>query len=85
LIPIVFHTLSNAVSVTTVTGVVGDGVVSQVGLLVVWVVVALIIWRYGIDLLASKSLPDGGLDFATFDDSRSVGKYYDADLGDEQA
>jgi membrane protease YdiL (CAAX protease family) len=32
LVPVVFHTLSSAVSVTTATGVVGDEVVSQIGL-----------------------------------------------------
>jgi membrane protease YdiL (CAAX protease family) len=85
LVPVVFHTLSNAVSVTTATGVVGDGVVSQVGLLVVvWVVVAILVWRYGTDRLASKPLPDGGLDFATFDDSRSSGTYRGDVLGDDQ-
>jgi membrane protease YdiL (CAAX protease family) len=74
MVPVVFHTLSNAVSVTTATGVVGDGVVSQVGLLiVVWVVVVILVWRYGTDRLASKPLPDGGLDFVTIDDSRSSG------------
>lgn len=38
---IVFHTLSNAVSVTTASGVIGDEVASQLALLVVWTVVAL--------------------------------------------
>jgi membrane protease YdiL (CAAX protease family) len=70
LVPVLFHTLSNAVSVTTATGVVGDGVVSQAGLLVViWVVVAVLVWRYGTDRLASKPLPDGGLDLVTRDGS----------------
>ena len=70
LVPVVFHTLSNDVSVTTATGVVGVGVVSQVGLLfVVWAVVAVLVWRYGTDRLASNPLPDGGLDFDTRDDS----------------
>ncbi|MFD1687069.1 CPBP family glutamic-type intramembrane protease [Halobellus litoreus] len=74
LVPVVFHTLSNAVSVTTATGVIGDEVVSQIGLLiVVWVVVAVLVWRYGTERLASKPLPDGGLDFATFDDSHDRG------------
>jgi hypothetical protein len=86
LVPVVFHTLSNAVSVTTATGVVGDGVSSQIGLLVVvWAVVAVLVWRYGTDRLASKPLPDGGLDFAAFDDSRSPGKPRGDVLGDEQA
>jgi hypothetical protein len=86
LVPVVFHTLSNAVSVTTATGVVGDGVVSQVGLLVVvWAVVAVLVWRYGTDRLASKPLPDGGLDFAAFDESRDSGTYRGGDLGDDQA
>ncbi|MEF8791796.1 MAG: type II CAAX endopeptidase family protein [Haloarculaceae archaeon] len=85
LVPVVFHTLSNAVSVTTATGVVGDGVVSQVGLLiVVWVVVAVLVWRYGTDRLASKPLPDGGLDFLTLDDSRRPGTPRSEVLGDEQ-
>ena len=74
LVPVVFHTLSNAVSATTATGVIGDEVVSQIGLLiVVWVVVAVLVWRYGTERLASKPLPDGGLDFATFDDSHDRG------------
>jgi membrane protease YdiL (CAAX protease family) len=86
LVPVVFHTLSNAVSVTTAIGVVGDGVVSQVGLLVVvWAVVAVLVWRYGTDRLASKPLPDGGLDFAAFDESRSSGTYRGDVLGDDQA
>jgi lysylphosphatidylglycerol synthetase-like protein (DUF2156 family) len=86
LIPVVFHTLSNAVSVTTATGVVGDGVVSQVGLLVVvWAVVAVLVWRYGTDRLASKPLPDGGLDFAAFDEPRDSGTYRGDVLGDDQA
>jgi membrane protease YdiL (CAAX protease family) len=86
LVPVVFHTLSNAVSVTTATGVVGGGVVPQVGLLVVvWVVVVIIAWRYGTDRLASNPLPDGGLDFATIDDSRSSGTYRGDALGDDQA
>jgi membrane protease YdiL (CAAX protease family) len=86
LVPVVFHTLSNAVSVTTATGVVGDGVVSQVGLLVVvCVVVAVLVWRYGTDRLASKPLPDGGLDFATLDDSKSPRIPRGDGLGDDQA
>jgi membrane protease YdiL (CAAX protease family) len=85
LVPVVFHTLSNAVSVTTATGVVGDGVVSQVGLLVVvWVVVAVLVSRYGTDRLASKPLPDGGLDSLPLDDSRRPGNPRGDVLGDEQ-
>ncbi|MDT3437685.1 type II CAAX endopeptidase family protein [Haloarcula sp. 1CSR25-25] len=73
LIPVGFHTLSNAVSVTTATGVVGDEVVSQVGLLVaVWAVVAILVWQYGTERLASKPLPDGGLDFVAPDESRGL-------------
>ncbi len=86
LVPVVFHTLSNAVSVTTATGIVGDGVVSQVGLLVVvWAVVTVLVWRYGTERLASKPLPDGGLDFATFDDSRSSGTHRGDVFGDDRA
>jgi len=86
LVPVVFHTLSNAVSVTTATGVIGDEVVSQVDfLVVVWVVVAVLVWRYGTERLASKPLPDGGLDLATLDDSRTSGISRDDVLGDEQA
>jgi membrane protease YdiL (CAAX protease family) len=86
LVPVVFHTLSNAVSVTTATGVVGDAVVPQVGLLVVvWTAVAVLVRRYGTDRLAPKPLPDGGLDFAAFDESRSSGTYRGDVLGDEQA
>jgi len=85
LVPVVFHTLSNAVSVTTATGVVGDGVVSQVGLLVVvWAVVAVLVWRYGTDRLASEPLPDGGLDLLTPDDSRRPGNPRGDVLGDER-
>jgi hypothetical protein len=66
--------------------VVGDGVVSQVGLLVVvWAVVAVLVWRYGTDRLASKPLPDGGLDFAAFDEPRDSGTYRGDVLGDDQA
>jgi membrane protease YdiL (CAAX protease family) len=86
LVPVVFHTLSNAVSVTTATGVVGDEVTSQVGLLVVvWAVVVTLVWRYGTDRLASKPLPDGGLDFVTLDDSERPGRPRGDVLGDEQA
>ena len=85
LVPVVFHTLSNAVSVTTATGVVGDGFTSQVGLLVVvWAVVVILVWRYGTDRLASKPLPEGGLDFVTVDDSSRPGKSRDDVFGDEQ-
>jgi membrane protease YdiL (CAAX protease family) len=78
LIPVVFHTLSNAVSVTTASGVVGDGVAPQVVLLVVvWVSVALLVWRYGSDRLSPNPLPDGRLDFATPAATRDV-----ADAGD---
>lgn len=66
LVPVVFHTLSNTVSVTTAGGVVGDDVASQVALLiVVWTLVAILVWRYGTDRLSSNPLPDGGLDFTT--------------------
>ena len=73
IVPVVFHTLSNAVSVTTATGVVGDEVISQTVLLVVvWVIVAILVWRYGTERLASKPLPDGGLDFVSPDESRRL-------------
>jgi membrane protease YdiL (CAAX protease family) len=63
LVPVVFHTLSNAVSVTTASGVLGDEVRSQVPLLaVVWMGVAILIWRYGTDHLSNQPHPDGGLD-----------------------
>lgn len=66
LVAIVFHTLSNAVSVTTAGGVIGDEVASQVALLaVVWTVVAVLVWRYDTDRLSPNPLPDGGLDLAT--------------------
>jgi membrane protease YdiL (CAAX protease family) len=62
LVAIVFHTLSNAVSVTTAGGVIGDEVASQLALLVVvWTVVALLVWRYDTDRLSPNPLPDGGL------------------------
>jgi hypothetical protein len=65
LVAVVFHTLSNAVSVTTAGGVIGDEVASQVALLaVVWTVVALVVWRYDIDRLSRNPLPEGGLDLA---------------------
>ena len=65
LVPVVFHTLSNAVSVTTASGVVGDGIGSQVALLaVVWAVVAVLVWRYGAERLSNRPLPDGGLDLS---------------------
>jgi membrane protease YdiL (CAAX protease family) len=84
LVPVVFHTLSNAVSVTTATGVVGDGVVSQVGLLVVvWVVVAVLVWRSGTDRLASEPLPDGGLSFVEREDSGSREAPRSDSIGDE--
>lgn len=86
LVPVVFHTLSNAVSVTTATGAVGDEVLSQTGLLVVvWVVVTVLVWRYGTERLASKPLPDGGLDFVTLENSELSGTSRDDVLGDEQA
>ncbi|MFC7175000.1 type II CAAX prenyl endopeptidase Rce1 family protein [Haloplanus litoreus] len=73
LVPVVFHTLSNAVSVTTATGVVGNDIVSQIGLLiVVWLVVAVLVWQYGTERLASKPFPDGGLDFVSLDESREL-------------
>jgi len=63
LVAIVFHTLSNAVSVTTAGGVIGDEVASQVALLaVVWTAVVLIVWRYDTDRLSPNPLPNGGLD-----------------------
>ncbi len=66
LVAIVFHTLSNAVSVTTAGGVIGDEVASQIALLaVVWTVVAILVWRYDTDRLSPNPLPDGGLDLAT--------------------
>lgn len=65
LVAIVFHTLSNAVSVTTAGGVIGDRVASQLALLVVvWAVVAILVWRYDTDRLSPNPLPDGGLDLA---------------------
>jgi membrane protease YdiL (CAAX protease family) len=65
LVAVVFHTLSNAVSVTTAGGVIGDEVASQVALLaVVWTVVAVLVWRYDTDRLSPNPLPDGGLDFS---------------------
>ncbi|MFC5369054.1 CPBP family intramembrane glutamic endopeptidase [Salinirubrum litoreum] len=65
LVAVVFHTLSNAVSVTTAGGVVGSEVASQVALLgVVWAVVALLVWRYGTERLSVNPLPDGGLDLS---------------------
>jgi len=86
LVPVVFHTLSNAVSVTTATGAVGDEVLSQTGILVVvWVVVTVLVWRYGTERLASKPLPDGGLDFVTLENSKLSGTSRDDVLGDEQA
>ena len=64
LVPVVFHTLSNAVSVSTATVVVGDGVGSLVAVLVVvWTVAGLLVWRYGPARLSDGPLPDGGLDF----------------------
>ena len=64
LIVVVFHTLSNAVSVTTAGGVIGDEVTSQVALLViVWTTAALLVWRYGAERLSPAPLPNGGLDF----------------------
>ena len=63
LVAVVFHTLSNAVSVTTAGGVIGDEVASQVALLaVVWTAVVLIVWRYDTDRLSPNPLPNGGLD-----------------------
>jgi len=71
LVPVVFHTLSNAVSVTTAGGFVGDEVASVVALLVVvWVVVLGLVWRYDTTRLSSQSLPDGGLDFTTTEASQ---------------
>lgn len=73
IVPVVVHTLSNAVSVTAATGVVGGEVVSQIVLLVVvWVIVAILVWRYGTERLASKPLPDGGLDFVSPTESRGL-------------
>ncbi|MFC7096391.1 type II CAAX endopeptidase family protein [Halobaculum marinum] len=86
LLPVVFHTLSNAVSVTTATGVVGDEFVSQIGLLiVVWAVVAILVWQYGTDRLSSKPLPTGGLEFASLgESSRSEIRFEDVP-GEERA
>jgi membrane protease YdiL (CAAX protease family) len=65
LVPVVFHTLSNAVSVTTAGGVIGDEIASQVALLVVvWAVAGTLAWRYDTERLSPKPLPDGGLDFS---------------------
>ncbi|MDS0301011.1 CPBP family intramembrane metalloprotease [Halogeometricum sp. S1BR25-6] len=66
LVAVVFHTLSNAVSVTTAGGVIGGEVASQVALLaVVWTVVAILVWRYDTDRLSPNPLPEGGLDYTT--------------------
>jgi membrane protease YdiL (CAAX protease family) len=66
LVPVVFHTLSNAVSVTTAGGFVGDEIASVVALLVVvWAVVLVLVWRYDTTRLSAQPLPDGGLDFTT--------------------
>ena len=63
LVAVVFHTLSNVVSVTTAGGVIGDEVASQVALLaVVWTAVVLLVWRYDTDRLSPNPLPNGGLD-----------------------
>ncbi|RLM53549.1 CPBP family intramembrane metalloprotease [Halobellus sp. Atlit-31R] len=86
LVPVVFHTLSNTVSVTTASGVVGDEVVSQIGLLIaVWGVVAILVHRYGTDRLAPKPLPDGGLDLVTADDPKPTETPRSDALGDERA
>jgi membrane protease YdiL (CAAX protease family) len=79
LVPVVFHTLSNAVSVTTARGRLAGRPAGRLGGLAVFV------WRYETDRLASKPLPDGGLDFAAFDESRSSGTYRSDALGNEQA
>ncbi|MFD1686273.1 CPBP family intramembrane glutamic endopeptidase [Halobellus litoreus] len=66
LVPVVFHTLSNAVSVTTAGGFVGDEVASVLALLVVvWALVLVLVWRYDTTRLSSQPLPDGGLDLTT--------------------
>jgi membrane protease YdiL (CAAX protease family) len=65
LVAVVFHTLSNTVSVTTAGGVIGGEVASQLALLaVVWTLVALLVWRYGTERLSANPLPDGGLDLS---------------------
>jgi membrane protease YdiL (CAAX protease family) len=65
LVAVVFHTLSNTVSVTTAGGVIGGEVASQLALLaVVWTGVALLVWRYGTERLSTNPLPDGGLDLS---------------------
>jgi len=62
LIPVVFHTLSNTVSVSTAMAVVGDGHASGMALMVVvWVAVVAIVLRYGPRRLADRPLPSGGL------------------------
>ncbi|ELZ88309.1 CPBP family intramembrane glutamic endopeptidase [Haloferax sulfurifontis] len=74
LVAVVFHTLSNAVSVTTAGGVIGDEVASQIALLaVVWAVVVMLVWRYDTDRLSPNSLPDGGLKLAPLSGATSAG------------
>jgi membrane protease YdiL (CAAX protease family) len=83
LVAVVFHTLANTVSVTTATGVVGDGVLPQVALLVVvWATVAVLVWRYGPARLSARPLPDGGLD-VTVPPTTSAGDEAAAVVADE--
>jgi membrane protease YdiL (CAAX protease family) len=72
---VVFHTLSNAVSVATGTGVVGVAAVPAEATLavVVWAVVAALVWRYGTERLSDGPLPDGGLAVAADADGRRSG------------
>lgn len=73
LVAVVFHTLSNAVSVTTAGGVIGDEVTSQISLLaVVWTVVAILVWRYDTDRLSPNPLLDGGIDISPISSETST-------------
>jgi membrane protease YdiL (CAAX protease family) len=74
---VVFHTLSNAVSVATAAGFVGTASVPSEAALsvVVWAVVAVLVWRYGTERLSDGPLPDGGLAFPSdADDGRPDGE-----------
>ncbi|WP_416839001.1 CPBP family intramembrane glutamic endopeptidase [Haloferax sp. DFSO52] len=70
LLPIVFHTTWNSISVYLSVGVVGDGVLPSEAALAVaaWLFAGILVYRYGAERLSSRPLPTGGL---SFDDTRS--------------
>jgi hypothetical protein len=53
--------------------------------IIVWAVVAILVWRYGTGRLVFRSFPDGGRDFVEFAGSERLGTPRGEVVGDDQA